>query len=149
MSVSNVLGLMYGANPSDYKLSVTMSSGGIQGKIVCIMDKIYVTGQQRNAIWNEIIQYNGNNDSICYIVTAVVGANRYAYVGKTLNTMGTRYPNGPSGGLALVFNTYENQFNAFMECVLYNGSHPALIEGWCYQMLQDKGFTLMNVQDPS
>ena len=119
----------------------------IQGLITCICNQRF-EGMTQADIWSRIREINDVNDSIIYIITATRGRDQITYVGKTLNTLHRRYPNGPTGGLKLVFDLY-NKGGAMLDCVLYNASHPALVELWCYQILVDKGINLANRQDPS
>lgn len=104
-------------------------------------------------MWSRIRDVNGLNDGICYVATATVGNRSWTYVGKTLNTMAARYPNGPEGGLGVVFDRYAENGTEALAIALYNVSNPALVEGWCYQVATDRAklptYILTNIQDPS
>ena len=143
----NVLGLTKG-QPQTFEAHVNNRRGGLQGKIQMVLDKSY-TAKSSADIWDDVAESSANNDSITYICVAYSGSSALAYVGKTLNTMAKRYPKGPAGGLGLVFAFYEHGKYERIDWALYNNSHPALIEGWCYQLLVDQKIPLANQQDPS
>lgn len=143
---NNILSAKAGSQLT-YGLGFAGVQNSIQGALVCICDKRY-NGDAVVAIWNDLLHLNGANDSIVYVVTATRGSNQLTYVGKTLNKLGGRYPAGPLGGLKLVFDLYA-QGSAMLDCSLYNCSHPALVELWCYQLLMDRKFKLANLMDPS
>ncbi|MEL7486915.1 MAG: hypothetical protein AAGJ87_06845, partial [Pseudomonadota bacterium] len=150
------------AVPSSPMLGVTGgaasggSGGGISGKIVKIFNGDF-TGKTAGAIWDTVKSVNGAHTSITYIFRVVYGSNNKTYVGKTLGTLMTRYgPTPPtSGGMKAVFDTYVDEVekgnNPTMEVTLYNGSHPGIIEAWCYNKLEAKPetFNLVNSLDPS
>lgn len=120
----------------------------IQGTLMCISD-IRFQGMSKIDIWNTILAQNSVNDSIIYIITVTRGSKQLTYVGKTLNTLKKRYPAGPTGGLKLVFDLFREGTDDMLDCVLYNASHPALVELWCYQILVNRRINLANYQDPS
>lgn len=147
----NILGIAKGTPQKTYSLGFTGAAASIQGAFICICDQRY-QGKSNADVWADIVAQNGANDSITYVITATVGAKQLTYVGKTLNRMGGRYPAGPTGGLKLVFDLYnDGKASAMLDCTLYNVSHPALVELWCYQLLQTKvkPEQIANNQDPS
>lgn len=142
----NVLGLTKGAHHT-YALGVD-GKESISGTIVCIMDVRFKEGTSFTDAWTQILQASDTNDGIAYVVNVIKSSKQWAYVGKTLGAFKNRYPSGPTGGLEEVFKSY-NPKDSMLECALYNASHPALIEGWCYQILAAKKYSVTNIQDPS
>jgi hypothetical protein len=120
----------------------------ITGEIVCIMDVRFKEGISFADAWGQILHASDSNDSLTYIINVIKSSKQLAYVGKTLGTFKTRYPNVPTtGGLAEVAKFYDPK--DILECTLYNLSYPALGEGWCYQLIKAKKFNVTNIQDPS
>ena len=137
------------SNQFNYSLKVDNDRPNeVQGAIVCICEKRYNAGGNLDLVWEDIIKQNGNTDSLTYIMTATRGSTQLTYVGKTLNKIEDRYQKGPTGGLKLIFDMFEKG-DAMLDCVLYNASHPALVELWCFQLLEDRNSPLANYQDPS
>lgn len=146
MTTSNLLNIS-DVRQHDFSLTFDQKSGGIQGVILLLMDQRF-DGIASANIWHAITSINAANDGITYVIRTARGGSQLVYVGKTLNTMAKRYPNGPAGGLKLVFDLYDKG-NAMMDVTLYNNSHPSLVEGWCYQVAVSLKLNLANVQDPS
>jgi hypothetical protein len=132
------------------KYSLSLESGGpaLEGVIACICSRRY-SQVSFDVIWEDIKERNAASNSIVYIMSATVGAYQVAYVGKTLGRLSDRYPAGPKGGLAIVRDTYVAHGFERFECTLYNPSHPALVELWCYSVLTDRKINLANIMDPS
>ncbi|PIT05402.1 hypothetical protein TSA1_35175 [Bradyrhizobium nitroreducens] len=140
----NVLGLAKGESHK-YELGMD-GSANITGSIMCIMDERFKEGTSATDAWQKILDAGGKNDGITYIINVIKSGKQWAYVGKTLGTFKSRYTNGPTGGLLQVFKFYDPK--DILDCTLYNVSHPALMEGWCYQVLAAKKYNVTNVQDP-
>jgi hypothetical protein len=149
MPISNVLNVNESTTVLTYHLGFSPTTG-TTGSFVCICDKLYTNAWRFVDLWADIIKKNGTSDSLVYVMTATKGGAQKTYVGKTLNKLSGRYPApaGPVGGLKIVTDMFQGGGDS-LACTLYNVSHPALVEGWCYQILMDKGFNLANLQDPS
>jgi hypothetical protein len=152
MSILNVFDIKIGAKKIFQASFIEPPKSAIEGVCVCICDNEYGSakyGKNWEPIWEDILKRSGGSDGQTYIIGAMWGgAGNLVYVGKTLNSLAKRYPKGPTGGLELVFEAYLAKPEK-MICVLYNTSHPGLVEGWCYQILLDKKYNLANQQDPS
>ena len=150
----NVLNLKTTDGILEYSLEIGGLVGVpiITGAISCLHTKRYTNGTA-GEIWDDIKSKGipTHTDSITYIIRVVTGGSSLTYVGKTLNTLARRYPGEVgdiTGGLKLVFDTFLPG-DSTVECVLYNCSHPALIENLCYQYLEAKDYELANKTDPS
>jgi hypothetical protein len=141
----NVLNLKVG---TENKYAVSMNgNASIEGIAMCITDDRFPQGTSSHDAWEHILKLSGTNDAIVYVARVLKGSQQRAYVGKTLTTFSKRYPKGATGGLLKVFDFYDPK--DILDCTLYNVSHPALVELWCYQILLDKKFSVTNIQDPS
>jgi hypothetical protein len=143
----NELGIKADGVKHDYVLGL-VDKPSIMGKAECLLDGRFDRGTLFKDIWTKIINAGGINDSITYIVSVTKGNQQSVYVGKTLGTFAKRYAGGPTGGLQKALSNYDPG-SCFLDCVLYNVSHPALVELWCYQILADKKINVTNIQDPS
>ena len=149
MALTDVLHISNYKSKLKFTVGFENKSGGIEGTVEKIFDKQFDAGTSWKKNWNEILKGSAYNDGITYIVAAIIGSDILAYVGKTVHTLTKRYSGGVTGGLGLVFNSYEKNAQSILECTLYNASSPALVEGWCYQLLLNSGITLANKQDPN
>jgi hypothetical protein len=142
----NVLNLKVGVKN---KYAVSMNDkASIEGAAMCIIDERFKQGTSSHDAWDYILKASGTNDSIVYVASVLKGYQQQVYVGKTLGTFSNRYRKGATGGLLKVFDFYDPKGD-ILDCTLYNVSYPALVEGWCYQILMDKKISVTNIQDPS
>jgi hypothetical protein len=148
MTALNVLGINAGQEKK-YGLGwENAKQASITGSVKCVLDENFPQGTSSDDAWKTIRAAGGVDDSITYIVGVAKGGHQYVYVGKTLGTFSKRYPNKAEGGLKIALDFYDPRQS--LTCVLYNVSHPALGEGWCYALLNEKdNTTVTNVHDPS
>ncbi len=151
MTTTNLLQIGAYATDVTYTAQITNKKGKLTGSLVVTLNHTFDGGKSTDDIWEEIISAGANHNGMTYIISVKTNAQQLTYIGKTLNTMKERYGqqvDAVKGGLKLVFDGYIKG-KSFLECTLYNVSHPALVEGWCYQIAEDKKWDLANKQDPS
>jgi len=152
MALSNLISV--GSAQRNFTCTFDQAVGGYAGSIKMLLDQQYlmINFMTADKIW-AAIKSIADPDEFPIVYAAVLtpkSGGVSAYVGKTKTNLKTRYADsGPnSGGLQQVFNLYTSKEGS-LDITIYGTTHPCFIEGWCFQVAQNRGYTLTNILDPN